>query len=52
MTTEQLQALTVAGPRGRVGQPRNTAASVAFLCSADGGWVNGQLLYSDGGLHA
>ena len=22
------------------------------LCSADGEWVNGQLLHSDGGLHA
>jgi hypothetical protein len=25
---------------------------VAFLCSPNGEWVNGQLLYSDGGLHA
>ena len=24
---------------------------MSFLCSGDGGWVNGQLLCSDGGLH-
>lgn len=36
---------------GRVGRPDDTAALVSFLCSADGGLVNGQLLYSDGGLH-
>ncbi|MDA3642609.1 SDR family oxidoreductase [Saccharopolyspora indica] len=23
---------------------------VVFLCSAEGGWINGQLLHSDGGL--
>ncbi|MBA3233499.1 MAG: SDR family oxidoreductase [Propionibacteriales bacterium] len=38
-------------PRGRLGQPSDTAALVAFLCSDEGGWVNGQLLHSDGGLH-
>jgi len=39
-------------PLGRGGTPRDTAALVAFLLSPDGGWVNGQLLHSDGGLHA
>jgi len=39
-------------PRGRLGRPTDTAALVSFLCSPDGSWVNGQLLYSDGGLHA
>jgi 3-oxoacyl-[acyl-carrier protein] reductase len=39
-------------PLGRVGTPRDTAALVAFLCSPDGGWVNGQLLHSDGGFSA
>jgi NAD(P)-dependent dehydrogenase (short-subunit alcohol dehydrogenase family) len=37
---------------GRLGLPADTAALVSFLCSADGGWINGQLLHSDGGLHA
>ncbi|HEX6514653.1 MAG TPA: SDR family oxidoreductase [Nocardioidaceae bacterium] len=38
-------------PRGRAGRPSDAAAVVSFLCSPDGGWVNGQLLHSDGGLH-
>ena len=52
MTAEQLRAVTRASPRGRAGRPTDTAALVGFLCSADGEWVNGQLLSSDGGLHA
>ncbi|MGH2931116.1 MAG: SDR family oxidoreductase, partial [Solirubrobacteraceae bacterium] len=29
-----------------------TAALVTWLCSPEGSWVNGQLLFSDGGIHA
>lgn len=39
-------------PRGRLAVPSDVASLVSFLCSGDGGWVNGQLLHSDGGLHA
>jgi 3-oxoacyl-[acyl-carrier protein] reductase len=35
---------------GRVGMPQDCANLVGFLCSKDGGWINGQLLYSNGGL--
>jgi 3-oxoacyl-[acyl-carrier protein] reductase len=35
---------------GRVGLPQDCANLVKFLCSKDGGWVNGQLLYSNGGI--
>jgi 3-oxoacyl-[acyl-carrier protein] reductase len=52
MTAEQVATTIGENPRGRAGQPTDTAALVSFLCSADGGWVNGQLLQSDGGLHA
>jgi 3-oxoacyl-[acyl-carrier protein] reductase len=49
--SEPLKAeLTASTPLGRLGQPRDTANLVAFLCSPDGGWVNGQLIHSDGGL--
>jgi 3-oxoacyl-[acyl-carrier protein] reductase len=41
-----------ANPRGRLALATDTANLVSFLCSPEGGWVNGQLLYSDGGLHA
>ena len=51
MTDEQLAGLRDAVPSGRVGMPADTAALVSFLCSPDGGWVNGQLICSDGGLH-
>jgi 3-oxoacyl-[acyl-carrier protein] reductase len=37
-------------PLGRLGQPADCANLVAFLCSAEGGWINGQLLYSNGGF--
>jgi 3-oxoacyl-[acyl-carrier protein] reductase len=50
--SEELRAQVLrASPLGRAGTARDTAALVSFLCSADGGWVNGQLLHSDGGLH-
>jgi 3-oxoacyl-[acyl-carrier protein] reductase len=37
-------------PMGRLGTPRDTAHLVDFLCSAQGNWINGQLLKSNGGL--
>ncbi|MFJ7068409.1 SDR family oxidoreductase [Streptomyces sp. NPDC101115] len=49
--TEELKAdLVRATPLGRLGVPKDCAHLVTFLCSAEGGWVNGQLLRSDGGL--
>ncbi len=39
-------------PLGRIGTPEDTADLVEFLCSPRGGWVNGQLLHSDGGISA
>lgn len=49
---ELREGLLTASPLGRVGQPTDAASLVSFLCSSDGGWINGQLLHSDGGLHA
>jgi NAD(P)-dependent dehydrogenase (short-subunit alcohol dehydrogenase family) len=34
----------------RLGEPRDIAAAVAFLCSRDGEWINGQVLSVDGGV--
>jgi len=36
---------------GRLGTPQDTAALVSFLVSPDGGWINGQLLHSNGGFN-
>lgn len=46
------EAILRENPRGRLGRPEDTAALVSFLLSEEGGWVNGQLLHCDGGLHA
>jgi 3-oxoacyl-[acyl-carrier protein] reductase len=49
--TEQLKAEIIAStPLGRLGVPRDAANLIAFLCSPDGGWINGKLIKSDGGL--
>lgn len=37
-------------PVGRLGQPRDVAAAVAFLASDDAAFITGQSLYVDGGL--
>ena len=52
MTPELHHRLAERTPLGRVGTPDDAAALVAFLCSPGGGWVNGQLLHSDGGISA
>lgn len=39
-------------PAGRIGMPADAANLVGFLCSPEGGWINGQLLHSDGGFSA
>lgn len=39
-------------PAGRLGTPDDPAAVVEFLCSAEGGWINGQLINADGGFSA
>src|SRR5438128_11919473 len=36
-------------PMGRMGTPADIGNAVALLCSADAGWITGQLLYVDGG---
>jgi 3-oxoacyl-[acyl-carrier protein] reductase len=50
MTEQQKAELIISSPLGRLGEPRDAANLIAFLCSPDGGWVNGQLIQSDGGL--
>ncbi len=36
-------------PFGRVGQPEDIGNLAAFLCSAEGGYVSGQIVYVNGG---
>lgn len=51
--SEQLLAFAAEqSPLCRVGTPSDAASLVAFLCSPDGQWINGQLICSDGGIHS
>jgi 3-oxoacyl-[acyl-carrier protein] reductase len=51
MTPDLAQALAAETALGRLGRPQDTADLVAFLLSPSGGWINGQLLHSNGGFH-
>jgi 3-oxoacyl-[acyl-carrier protein] reductase len=50
VNAEQIAEFSSWTPGGRVGLPEDCANLVRFLCSAEGGWINGQLLHSNGGL--
>ncbi|MFZ6645014.1 SDR family oxidoreductase [Undibacterium sp. TJN25] len=49
-TEEVIERLSKAAPLERLGTPDDIAAAVAFLVSADGGWINGQTLRANGGI--
>ncbi len=49
-TDEVIQRMSKAAPLERLGTPEDIAAAVAFLVSADGGWINGQTLRANGGI--
>lgn len=49
MTPEIHDAAVRKTPLGRSGRPEDTADLVEFLLSPRGGWVTGQILYSNGG---
>jgi NAD(P)-dependent dehydrogenase (short-subunit alcohol dehydrogenase family) len=50
MTPELTAEIVSSTPLGRLGTPRDAAHLVGFLCSPEGGWINRQLLLSNGGL--
>ena len=49
MDDSLMQEIVAMTPSGRIGQPQDCANLVRFLCSKEGGWINGQLLFSNGG---
>jgi 3-oxoacyl-[acyl-carrier protein] reductase len=49
MSGDLLASVAAQTPLGRVGRPEDAANLVGFLCSPQGGWINGQLLKSNGG---
>jgi NAD(P)-dependent dehydrogenase (short-subunit alcohol dehydrogenase family) len=46
---EEMEFLLAQAYSSRIGAPEDLAAAVAFLMSADAGWINGQVLSVDGG---
>ena len=52
MNDDHRQAAKTATPLNRAATPRDAANLVTFLCSEAGSWINGQLLYSNGGARS
>jgi len=46
-----LEHSTTTHPLGRTGTPEEVAALIAFLVSADSGWITGETIAIDGGRH-
>jgi len=47
---EERQQLAALPPLGRLGRPDDIAGVVSFLVGPTGRWVNGQVIYANGGL--
>lgn len=52
MDDETEQYLAARTPAGHLGKPQDIADLVSFLFSDSGGWINSQLLHSNGGFGA
>jgi NAD(P)-dependent dehydrogenase (short-subunit alcohol dehydrogenase family) len=51
LTDERKASMSSTIPLGRVGQPKEIAATVAFLLSDGAGYINGATIQVDGGKH-
>lgn len=49
ISAEVLEQLAKSSPYERLGTPEDIAATVAFLCSPNGAWINGQVVRVNGG---
>jgi 3-oxoacyl-[acyl-carrier protein] reductase len=49
-TQEQIDRLTHIAPLERLGKPEDVANVVSFLVGPEGGWINGQVVRSNGGM--
>ena len=49
-TSEKYKLLLKNNPSGRLGKPDDIGGMIAYLCSENGGFVNGQMLQINGGV--
>lgn len=47
---EVIDQLSRAAPLERLGEPKDIADIIAFLAGPEGGWINGQIIRSNGGI--
>lgn len=46
---QELERVAETNPYGRLGTPEDMASTIAFLCSDEGEWINGQVIRINGG---
>jgi 3-oxoacyl-[acyl-carrier protein] reductase len=49
-TPQMIAGFAQRTPHKRLGEPSDIADAIALLCGADGGWVNGQTVFANGGI--
>ena len=47
---DEIKPIVARTPLARLGKPNDLARVVSFLVSAEGGWINGQVLRANGGI--
>lgn len=49
-TPQQIAGFVQRTPHKRLGEPSDIANVISALCGADGGWINGQVVFANGGV--
>jgi 3-oxoacyl-[acyl-carrier protein] reductase len=49
-TNERIDELSKVAPMERLGEPDDIANTISFLAGSDGGWINAQVIRTNGGF--